>query len=381
MIDKATKNFIMQNLEADVSKLLLKGKIEDVDVKAAAGQIHARQKSKSKLPFLYNDPDIVFPAGLSVEQSSSYLTAEFKAGIFTYDSFCDLTGGFGIDSMFFAKNCSKGVFIESNPELIELAKHNFNVLGINNVEFENINAEEFLKNNKKFDLIYVDPSRRKEGSKVFRLEDCEPDVTQIFHELQKNAENIIIKVSPMLDINAVINDLPQINHIKIISVENECKEMLLIYEKDREMFTVEAVELSPMHAFEFEYVSIEAALSLPLTYLYEPNVALMKSGGADIYAQKYNLKKLHKFTHLYTSDELLPNYLGRAFIIKDVIKYSKKELNKILKAGKANVAVRNFPDSPEQIKKRLKIKDGGNMYIFAATDINENKILILCEKA
>lgn len=380
MISEEERNFIIANINANINELLLKYRKNNDKMTFAIEQIASRQKAFHKLPNFAKNFDLIFPKGISIEQSSSEITAQFKASLYRINLICDLTGGFGIDSYFFAQNSARTTYVEKNEELYRIAKHNFTQLNQNNVEFIIETAEDYLNKCDKFDLIYIDPSRRVDSKKIFRLSDSEPNVLNLLPIIIEKSNILMIKASPMMDINLALRELPLINRVMVISVNNECKELLLIYDNSRSYIDIEAVELIGNYQYNFTKSKCEILLSQPLKYIYEPNAALIKSGGHDHYAKEHNLYKLNKSTHLYTSDEIMNDYFGRTFKVKAVTKYSSKAISELLPERKANVSAKNFPISTEKVKNELKIKDGGDDYIFAVTDMNNKKILIFCDK-
>lgn len=380
MLTNTEIEFIKNNIDCKVEELLLKSHQNDVDIRKVARQIESRQKAKFKLPTFYKNLDLIFPSKLSIEQSSSEVTADYKANICNYNSVCDLTGGFGVDSYYFQKKAKKLFYVEKNNELFEIVQYNFNIFGYKNIDFYNESAENFCLNMPEVDLCYIDPSRRVESKKVFFLKDSEPDILNLIDEIKKKAKIIMIKASPMLDISSARNAIKSINSIKVISFDNECKELLLIVDSERNEFEIEAIELKNNINFKFDDRICEINLSAPLKFLYEPNAALIKANGQDRYAIEMKLMKLHRFTNLFTSNELIGNYFGRSFEIITTTRFTRKEIGHFLPNNKANISVRNFPMKADEVRKKLRIDDGGDIYIFAATDLNEKKIAIICKK-
>lgn len=383
--------YITENENKDPATLILQAaRYPDLPVGQLVQHIQARQKAKHKLPTWYRHPAVRYPALLSVEQSSSEITAAFKASLFTGNTLVDLTGGFGVDAFYFAKSFKEVFYIEQNTTLAELAAYNARILKAANIKFYSNDAAAFLHLfNQTADCIYLDPARRDNANrKVHLLQDCEPDVLALLPLLQKKAQNILLKTSPMLDINQAIGQLPTVQKIYAVAVENECKEVLYHFTSMANINPlVVAVNLMPGKKdqyFTFDYVAEENALvkyGEPLTYIYEPNAAIMKAGGFKILAQTYALYKLHRNSHLYTSEEVIKDFPGRIFRLKAVCRYQKKELLAFLPEKKANITVRNFPDTVAQIRAKTGIKEGGNIYLLATTDINQRLMLLVCEKA
>lgn len=380
-----TTKFIHTHKNKPLSEIaLLLSKHPELDKNFILNQINGLQKAKTKLPTFYKNENIVYPVGLSMEQCSSEQTALFKSKLVKGKTAVDLTGGFGVDAYFFAKQFSEVSYVEQNAELFEIAQHNFQVLNAP-IQCYQSSCEDFLvKNIQIFDLAYIDPSRRDETKRVFKLAECTPNVIELLPQLLKTAKQLIIKTSPLLDIKQTLNDLQSVSKVWVVSVNNDCKEVLYLVENSKTISPkIVAVNLSKnTSTFSFNYES-EATTSVnfsePLSYLYEPNASVLKAGGFKSIAQSFHLKKLAINTHLYTSEKLVVNFPGRCFKINHTLEYNEKSF-KVLGIKKANITARNFPDSIEQIKKKLKLTDGGNDYVFAARDLNDKPVLIVSEK-
>jgi len=299
----------------------------------------------------------------------------------------DITGGFGIDTFFFAERFEKITHCELDPELSEIASHNFKVLGRKNIHTYAGDGIDYLKETpQKFDLIYLDPARRDDyGGKVFLLEQCTPDVPGNVELLFDRANKMLIKTSPLLDLKAGIMELRFVTEIHIVSVNNEVKELLWLLEKDtvEKEIHIKTINFLNKEVQKFEAIFHgifdEAPLSFPGKYLFEPNPAVMKSGLFAHLAQHTITCKLHSNSHLFTGDELI-DFPGRRFKILETLPYSKKTLKKGWKDKKANITTRNFPKTVEQIRKELKMEDGGDSYLFFTTNLNNEKIVLVCEK-
>jgi hypothetical protein len=380
------QEFISKNLKIEITKIILKGSpFEDIESKELANQILAKKKSEKKLPTWFSCKDIYYPNKISIEQTSSELTAAFKAKIVTGNSIIDITGGFGVDSFYFSKQFKKVIHCEINSELSTNVKHNYQQLNAKNIETNAINGFDFLKEtNDTFDCIYIDPSRRNDvKGKVFLLKDCLPYIPPKIDFFFTKANQILIKVSPILDITNTINELKNVKSVHIVAVHNEVKELLFLLEKNyAESTNIIAVNIgkSKTDEFSFEYKSKETSnFSEPFTYLYEPNSAILKSGGFHQISNKYNVHKLEENSHLYTSESFI-DFPGRAFKIVDILSYDKKKLKKLFSKSKANITTRNFPKTVAQIRKEINIKDGGTNYLFFTTTINKNLKVIICQK-
>ncbi|PKB18974.1 SAM-dependent methyltransferase [Flavobacterium sp. 5] len=387
ILDPKIQEFIDLNIGVSVSKLALqKNPFPTVEWISILNQIAAKAKAKDKLPTWFSTRNIIYPSKVSVEQTSSEITATHKATIISGENLIDLTGGFGIDDYYFSKRIKNVVHCEINTELSNIVKHNFNQLNNNSITcYSGDSIETLSKLNTKWDWIYIDPSRRNDTKgKVFMLKDCLPNVPKNLDFYFEKTNSILIKTAPILDITAGINELNYIKTIHIIALENEVKELLWELNKDYNGgITIKTANITKerTEAFEFNLneIQIKPNFSLPKRYLYEPNSAIMKSGGFDQVSLFYKLNKLQKHSHLYTSDELIP-FAGRIFEIDTCFPYNKSEMKHYLENKKANITIRNFSDSVESIRKKWKIKDGGNLYCFFTTDENNSKIVLICNK-
>ena len=365
-------------------------KFPEIDIPQALQQIKGLQVAKSKLPSWYRFDNVIYPVQLSLEQCSSEDTALYKQSLCDISKvMVDLTGGFGIDISFLSKNFSKAIYVEQQESLVELAKHNFSVLGLHNIEVVNADAVDYLSKIDAVDMIYIDPARRDvKGRKTVSIEDCTPNLLDIQSMLDSKAERVMIKLSPMLDISLALKSLPNISEVHIVSVDNECKELLFI--KEQNFRGVEPILhciniMSTSDCFSFSRTEEENTLadytSSLNRYLYEPNASLMKAGAYKVVCDRYNVKKLHLSSHLYTSDLIINDFPGRKFKILTVSSLNKKDIKRDFSIIKqANIATRNFPLKAEELRKRLNLKDGGNIYIFGTTLSDNQKVLLICEK-
>lgn len=387
LLNTEIQGFINTNIGTSISKLALqKNPFPEVDWISVLKQIEAKTKAKDKLPTWYAAKDILYPAKISVEQTSSEKTALYKSAIVSGDSLIDLTGGFGVDDYYFAKRIKTVVHCEINPELSNLVQHNFNQLEVKNISCHSGDSLATLASlNKKWDWIYIDPSRRNDAKgKVFLLKDCLPNVPDHLDFYFKHSNKILIKTAPLLDLSAGLSELQNVKAIHIVALENEVKELLWeIHQDYAGEVEIKTVNLLKEETESFDFVlnqqSKTAHYSLPQKYLYEPNSAIMKSGGFDEVGLFFKLNKLQKHSHLYTSADLI-SFPGRIFTIEKCISYQKNEIKTHLEQKKANVTTRNFPESVETIRKKWKIKEGGNLYCFFTTDEENNKIVLICTK-
>ena len=380
------QRFINDNIGVDIAKLALaKNPFSDVIWTEILNQITVKSKIKDKLPAFFTTPNILYPSKISSEQTSSELAAIYKSELISGESLIDLTGGFGVDAYFFSKKIKHVIHCEIDSELSQIVAHNFKVLNAKNVEFHQGDSFEILKSlNRKIDVIYIDPSRRNAfKGKVFMLKDCLPNVPELLDFYFNYSNSILIKTAPILDISAGLLELKNVKCIHVVAVNNEVKELLWEIEKSYSGVTrIKTVNLLKEKKISFEFDlnnSGIATYSFPQKYLYEPNSAIMKSGGFDEISAFYQLPKLHSHSHLYTSETCI-EFPGRIFEIKSSFSYTKTNMKQYLEGKKANLTIRNFPDTVEIIRKKWKINDGGESYCFFTTDLNNDKIVLICTK-
>lgn len=387
LLSKKIQEFITQNTGAVITKLALqKNPFPEVDWILILNQIEARTKAKDKLPTWFSAKNIIYPGKISIEQTSSEKTAAYKASLISGERLIDLTGGFGIDDYYFSKRFKNVVHCEINEDLSAIVKHNFEQLKVTNCDFFAKDSTNVLTQlNQKWDWIYIDPSRRNDAKgKVFMLKDCLPNVPELLDFYFEKTAAILIKTAPLLDISAGLSELKCVKNIHIIALENEVKELLFeIHNHYTGEIRIKTANILKDKIETFEFILGDEAdfhsYDLPQKFLYEPNSAIMKSGGFDEVSTIFNISKLHKHSHLYTSAELI-DFPGRSFEIEKVIPYHKTEMKTALVNQQANITTRNFPDTVENIRKKWKIKNGGNLYCFFTTDKNENKIVLICRK-
>ena len=391
-----TLAFIREHRTKDVHTLALHAKkYPAVDLAEAIIQIAGQQIAEKKIPSWAKLEGIRYPQHLSMEQCSSEITARYKASLVEGDSFADLTGGFGVDCAFIASRFRQADYVERQETLCELAMHNFALLGLNQIKVHSTDGIAYLQQMEPVDCLYLDPARRdNHGGKTIAISDCEPDVSQLESLLLKKGKSVMVKLSPMLDIALAIQTLKHISQVHIVAVNNECKELIILleeqeinteYPKKEILISCEQIVnnlLTKPFSFTLEEernASCEYADQLG-KYLYEPGAALLKAGPYRLLASRYGVKKLHPNSHLYTSDTLV-NFPGRSFQIEAVSGFGKKELKAFLqRIGKANLTVRNFPSSVAELRKKLKVKEGGDIYLFATTLKEGEKVLIKCVK-
>lgn len=385
LLHKDIQAFISAHLDADCSQLALqKNPFPACSWVELIQQIQSKQKCKFKLPTWYATPNLVYPVKLSVEQSSSERTAAYKASLVQGHSLIDLTGGMGVDAYYFAQHIKQLTHCEWSSELSASVQHNFGVFGITNVHFVTGDSLTYLQHREQsFDWIYIDPSRRNEAKgKVFLLEDCLPNVPENLDLLFAKSQNILLKTAPILDLSSGIKSLKHVAAIHIVAVDNEVKELLWVLNQESAStppiyavnLTKQGTEVTRFTAETYR----DCSYSLPLDYLYEANSAIMKSGEFTAVAYQFGVAKLHEHSHLYTHTDCVA-FPGRVFKIDACLPYIKSEMKKWVQT-KANISVRNFPDSVEEIRKKWKIKEGGDQYCFFTTDLNNQKIVLLCSK-
>ena len=404
MMNQATQDFIRQHQDEDVRQLAFLGsKNPEVDMPFALDQIRGRKMARAKLPLWANIDGIIYPPHISMEQCSSESTALYKAELaarlfglpvssFSEEiGFVDLTGGFGVDFSYIAARLGmSSMYVERQAHLCEAAKENFERLGLKNAIVKNEDGIEVLHSLKELKLIFIDPARRDDaGNKVVSLKDCTPDVTVLQEEMLLKADYVIIKLSPMLDWHRAISELSHVREVHIISVSNECKELLLVLstrnmgEKLR-IYCINDAQSFVCDELDMESSSVKIAPSTleEMQYLYEPNASLMKAGCFGVLSERYDARMLSKNSHLFVSREPIAAFPGRSFRIIAVSSFNKKELKRHLSGiTKANIATRNFPLSVAELRKRLKLKDGGEIYIFATTLSDDSHVLVITEKA
>ncbi|RUA18570.1 MAG: class I SAM-dependent methyltransferase [Flavobacteriia bacterium] len=387
LLHTGPQSFISENFNTDMMSVLLqKPLFEGVSQKELVAQLEAKKKSQDKLPTWFHSANIYYPNKLNIEQTSSEATAKYKAQIVSGKSLVDLTGGFGVDSYFFSRKMDSVVHCEINPELSEIAAHNFKVLGRENIQCIAADGMDFLKTaTQNFDWIYIDPSRRNDKKgKVFLLADCLPNLPENLDLVFQRTRHVLLKTSPLLDIKQGISELNYVKEVHIVALNNEVKELLFVLERDFVGdVAIQAVNIINGKEDKFRFMLDDEQNSTvvfgePSTYLYEPNAAIMKSGGFKSIGAAYQFHKLHPHSHLYTSPTLV-DFPGRSFVIEKALPYSKSSI-KALGVTKANITTRNFPMSVADLRKKHNIKDGGETYLFFTKDLNDSLLVIQCTK-
>lgn len=426
----SNEEFILSHLEDDVRSLALKKMPEGIDALWVLKQIEGYQTAKRKLPSWAEVKGLWFPPKLSMEQCSSQSTAEYKALLLRRllqkgssknrlspkddrpceKSLVDLTGGFGVDFSYMSREVDKAIYVERQEELCEAARHNFPLLNLANAEVHNEECESFLNalssDNPaihfgvsssdapatRFGAYFIDPARRDDvGKKVFFIEDCTPDLTVLQNVMLSTADYIIVKLSPMLDITQALRSLKNVREVHVVSVKGECKELLFVMQS---ILTPNVTESISYHCVNLDtdedsfvcpdtYNAGVVYIEIPCQgqYLYEPNASIMKAGMQDAFAEKYGLEKLHPHSNLFIGETLKANIPARSFLITDLCDFSKSSIRTMLKdVCQANITIRNFPSTVPGLRKRLKVKEGGAVYLFATTLKDGKHVLIKCEK-
>ena len=383
------QQFICEHEHDDPYQLILQAhRYPGYPIPEVAEQIQARRKARHKLPEWYTTQGILFPPALSMEQCSSQATAQFKRSLVQGQRLVDLTGGAGVDTYYLSQSFGQTDYVEQEATLIQMAKHNFSVLGAHHIQTHTTSAEEFLTMlNEPVDCIYLDPSRRDaQANKVFQLADSRPNVLELQEILLAKASTVLLKTAPLLDIRATVQDLRRVTQVCVVAVDNEVKEVLYLLSKAKKTDPeITAVNLRTASEERFSFypqqeANAKVTYADPLGYLYEPNAAVMKAGAFKLIAQRFRLNKLHPNTHLYTSDQLVTDFPGRTFRCRAIEPYRKKAIRKHLPERKANIATRNFPDSVAAIRKKLGIQEGGDTYLFATRPLKGNLAIIITQK-
>lgn len=381
------RKYITDHHSDDPFALSLRPEVRDNPwLKEAISQIHSMQKARDKHPGWFLAENIIWPPPVSVEQSSSEITAQYKFSAYSGDIAIDLTGGMGIDTAGMAPNFKKTFYVEKDPHLCAIAGHNFKCLGLDNIVVVNMTAESFLQSFQgKANFIYVDPSRRsKEKGRVFLLSECEPDLSQVGALLRELSENILVKLSPMLDLQQALVQLPEMQTVHLLALKNELKEFLLSWQKEQETgpkkivcATMDGMQ-TEFFTFDMPEEDIDIQYGEPGKYLYEPNVALMKAAPWKTLYRRFLMMKLHPNTHLFTTDQLAEGFPGYTYEVKEKVKpaLAKRQL----KGARFNIKCRNFKLKPEELAKRYGISQGGASFLFAVETLDNGHLFIICDR-
>lgn len=390
ILTPALIDFIRRNENEDTDRLLFSAsRHPDIDVPFAVGQILIRRQIRDKLPTWYANRKLIFPSRLSAEQCSSELTATYKQSLITGDTLCDLTGGLGVDSYYFSKAVKQLVYVERNQDYCQAAYSNFNELGAGNIDVRCLDAFE-ASSMIQADTFYIDPARRGSCNKrLYALTDCEPDILRLKSLLLEKAERVIVKISPMADISETLQLLPETEAIHILSVKNECKELLFILSSKQSdsvlIHTTNFTSSGEKQDFSFsrdEEKQLDPVFTDEVsTYLYEPNSSILKAGAFKSVSTRFGINKLHPHSHLYHAEFLIDGFPGRTFKIEKVVDFSGKTLKQLHDIyPKANIATRNFSLSVAELRKKSGIAEGGDNYLFATTLRTGKAVIICCQK-
>lgn len=396
-LSDATLRFIREHRHDDLNQLALQAhRHPDVDIQAALTQLAGRQAAAVKLPRWAAVEGILYPPRLSLEQCSSDATAAYKvsivAGCTGQGRFADLTGGLGVDCAALAAHFPQATYVERQEELCALAAHNFPLLGVSHVQVHRADCTTFLQQMPPVDWIFIDPARRDtHGGKTVSIDRCEPDVAQLEEALLAKANRVLVKLSPMLDLSLALHQLHRVAAAHVVSVDNECKELLLVLDREVSVpaddVPVCCVNLGTRSSTPLvftrngEQQAVCSYASEPGRYLYEPNASLLKAGAFRSVASIYKVEKLHPNSHLYTSDTPVAGFPGRTFRLTGHCNFHKKEVSRLLGGERrANLAVRNFPSTVAQLRKQLKLAEGGDRYLFATTLADGRKVLLAGER-
>jgi len=393
------RQFISDHLNDDVARLLLSAhRYPAIDVPFAVEQIEARRRLRTKLPEWYALSDLIMGGRIPAEQCSSEQTARFKRSVMLDDarSLCDMTGGMGVDFWYMSQGLDRAIYSERQPALCEAARHNFSVLQqATNDACLQIEVREGLSTELPIpdvDVIYLDPARRStDGSRIYEISDCEPDVVGWQQELLSHCRQLITKVSPMADITRTLSRLVNVTHLYVVSVRNECKELLIVQEpaqEDKEPLLIHCIDFWPDRTLNFHFskdqlgtFGAESLASRLGAYLYEPDVSIMKSQGFRALADRFDVRMLDMDCHYFTSDSLVVDFPGRIFDIDQQIEFSSRTIKQLRRTiPQANIATRHFPLTADELRRRTGIRDGGEVYLFGATLQGVGPILLQCHK-
>lgn len=379
LLNPEVQNYLKSQIQKDIRSFsLMKSPFEEITSAELSQQLKGLQIAQSKFPFYFEAKNIYYPPSINLEQASSWATAQYKANIVNGNSLIDLTAGMGIDSYGFAQKFKKITALERNSDLVEIAKYNYQSLNQTNLNYQATNFETYFQVNptSKWDVIYLDPSRRIDSQRKVILEDLEPNILEWMNEFFKRSDTILVKLSPLLDLKSAIDKVPQIQEIHIVALKNEVKELLLICKNNLSSNPkVKAVNLETNQSeFEFfwnEETLVKSDFSTPQKYIYEANSSILKSGAFKLIGQKYKLKKLHINTHLYTSNELVETFPGKVFEVSEELKNIKSKLEN----PAFHVISKNYPMSVEAIRRKYKLKESESQTLIFTQSIKEKHIL------
>lgn len=377
-VSEEVRQFIVAHEEADIPSLVLKHKtVDGIPIANIADQITGRRKARTKLPTYFGNAQVLYPPTVNLEQTSSEETAMYKAQLLSSvaipGTIVDLTGGFGVDAFSLSSVFQSVIHVEPDADVQALARYNHSLLGCTNIVYVNTDAQTYLSTSEKVSAVFIDPSRRKSTRKVYSFHDCQPDITLLQRDIFRITEVLLVKASPMHDIQLALREIGHVKRAIVVAVDNEVRELLLLVVRDfDETPLVSAVNISNSNTVVFEFSpdeeqNSEVTFSAAMTYLYEPYAALLKAGAFKLTARRLGVHKLHVNTHLYTSEILIADFPGRIFQVSASFRADEKAARIYFPEGKANIIVRNYPSTPEELKKKLKLADGGDRYLLAFT--------------
>ena len=388
------RDFIQEHMNDDTAELLLAArKYLGIDVPFAVEQIEARRRLKGKLPEWYGNADLIMGGRVPAEQCSSEQTARYKRSIIEGQSLCDMTGGMGVDFWYMSEGMERAIYTERSEWLCEVAKHNFQMLQTLRPEYVIRCGDGRKLPIPSVDVIYLDPARRAgDGSRVYAMEECEPNIVEWQDELLAHAQMVLVKLSPMVDLTDVMRKLKGVTEVHIVAVKNECKEVLV--KQAYALGDFPHAECVTMHCVDFvgekvihyttkfpDEMDVLVSAGGVKHYLYEPDVTLMKAQAFGSLCHRFNVRQLEIGTHLMTSDEFIPDFPGRIFEVEEKIPFSSKVLKGLKKAiSQANIATRNFVLTADELRKKTGIKDGGEVYLFGAKVKDVGQMLLKCRK-
>ena len=388
------RDFIQEHMNDDTAELLLAArKYLGIDVPFAVEQIEARRRLKGKLPEWYGNADLIMGGRVPAEQCSSEQTARYKRSIIEGQSLCDMTGGMGVDFWYMSEGMERAIYTERSEWLCEVAKHNFQMLQTLRPEYVIRCGDGRKLPIPSVDVIYLDPARRAgDGSRVYAMEECEPNIVEWQDELLAHAPMVLVKLSPMVDLTDVMRKLRGVTEVHVVAVKNECKEVLV--KQAYALGDFPHAECVTMHCVDFvgekvihyttkfpDEMDVLVSAGGVKHYLYEPDVTLMKAQAFGSLCHRFNVRQLEIGTHLMTSDEFIPDFPGRIFEVEEKIPFSSKVLKGLKKAiSQANMATRNFVLTADEVRKKTGIKDGGEVYLFGAKVKDVGQMLLKCRK-
>ena len=386
LLENHVQRYINDHLQDNLAEMALKGtSFEGVQTSELIAQIEAKLKCKKKLPTWYSGKQIIYANKLNIEQSSSEITANYKKNLIGGETLLDLTGGFGVDTYYFSKTLKHVTYCEVNKNLSEIVKHNLKILKASNIIIKAMDGLLYIQQkNRQYDWIYIDPSRRnKIGNKLYFIEECCPNVLENLDLLLSKSNNILIKLSPMLDIKSALKVLKYTKEVHVVAIKNEVKELLFLLQKGyTNEACIKAINLQttqPNFEFKISQERTTIAYQKPMNYLYEPNAAILKCGAFKNIAIRFKIMKLGQHTHLYSASKIIKYFPGNIYKIHKIIPYKKQLIRKEITGRKVNIKTRNFPNKTKEVKKEYKLKDGGNQFVFFTT-WEKRKCVMICSK-